>query len=71
MLYDGKRPNELSPEEIEAAVVYCHRMKLWAAQVFERNDAAIEELNEEYARRMGFTLDPDIEDLEPASSEIN
>jgi hypothetical protein len=46
-------------------------MKHWAAQVFERNDAAIQELSAEYASRKGYALDPDIEDLEPASREIN
>lgn len=71
MLYDGKRPGELTDEEIEAAVVYCHRMKHWAASVFERNDAAIAELSAVYAARKGYALEPDIEDLEPASSEIN
>jgi hypothetical protein len=71
MLYDGKRPQELSNEELEAAAVYCHRMKHWTAQVFERNDAAIQELSAEYASRNGYALDPDIEDLEPASRETN
>lgn len=71
MLYDGKSPQELSDEEIQAAVVYCARMKHWAANVFERNDAAIQELSTEFAKRHGYSLEPDIEDLEPASREIN
>jgi hypothetical protein len=59
MLYDGKKPEELTQDELEAAAVYCARMKMWAAQVFEQNDAAIQELSEEHFRRKGVHLDAD------------
>jgi hypothetical protein len=68
MLYDGKRPEELSNDEIEAAAVYCHRMKHWAAQVFEQNDAALIELGEEYGKRLGRELNLD---HTPGTHEIN
>jgi hypothetical protein len=69
MIYDGKRPEELSREELEAAAIYCTRMKHWAAQVFERNDAALMELGEEYASRLGIELEVTIE--QPGAHEIN
>jgi hypothetical protein len=68
MLYDGKRPEELSNDEIEAAAVYCTRMKHWAAQVFEQNDAALIELGEEYGKRLGRDLNLD---HMPGTHEIN
>jgi hypothetical protein len=67
MLYDGKRPEELTREEIEAAAVYCNRMKHWAAMVFEQNDAGLQELAEEYERRLGLHLNinPDPQEARP------
>jgi hypothetical protein len=59
MLYDGKRPEELTRDDIEAAAVYCNRMKHWAAMVFEQNDAGLQELAEEYERRLGLPLNTD------------
>jgi hypothetical protein len=56
MLYDGKRASEMTRDELEAAAVYCNRMKHWAAMVFEQNDAGLLELAEEYERRLGLTL---------------
>jgi hypothetical protein len=57
MLYDGKKPEDLSRDELEAAAVYCARMKHWAALVFEQNDAGLEELAQEYERRLGIKLE--------------
>jgi hypothetical protein len=61
MIYDGKRLEEMSNEELEAAAVYCARMKHQAANIFNLNDAALIELSEEYAKRLGCDLAPDIE----------
>jgi hypothetical protein len=68
MLYDGKRPEELSNDEIEAAAVYCHRMKHHHALMFEQHDAALGELGEEYGKRLGRDLNLD---HMPGTHEIN
>lgn len=59
MTFDGKRIEELSNEELEAAAAYCWRMKHQAARVFELNDAGLQELAQEYAKRHGFDMDPE------------
>lgn len=52
MFYDGKRPEELSNEELEAAAVYCTRMVVQASQIAELNKAGLVELGLEYERRI-------------------
>lgn len=50
--YDGKRPEDLTDEELEAAAVYCTRMVQQASQVAELNRAGLAELGLEYERRL-------------------
>ena len=52
MLYDGKLPEEMTGDELEAAAVYCARMQAQAKQVFELNQAGLVELGLEYERRL-------------------
>jgi len=52
MLYDGKKPEELSPDELEAAAVYCTRKVVEHSQLAELNKAALVELGLEYERRL-------------------
>jgi hypothetical protein len=54
MLFDGKRAEDLSKEELEAAAVYCTRMADQARQVAELNKAGLVELALEYERRLGI-----------------
>lgn len=51
MLYAGKRPEEMTSEELEAAAVYCTQMVERAYQIAELNKAGLEELGQEYERR--------------------
>jgi len=67
MTYDGKTVTELTQDELEAAAVYCARMKQWAAMVFEQNNAGLQELSEEYERRLGVSLLRDV----PNDTTIN
>lgn len=69
MRFAGKEPSEMTNEELEFFAVYCTRAKHEAARVFELNDAGLQELAEEYAKRNGFELEPDA--LEPGRHEIN
>lgn len=59
MTFDGKRIEELTDEELEFAAAYCWRAKHHAAQVFEANDAGLQELAQEYAKRHGYEMEPD------------
>ena len=52
MLFDGKRPEELTDEELEAAAVYCTRAVVQASQVVELNKLGLAELGLEYERRL-------------------
>lgn len=69
MTFGGKDIGELTNEELELAAAYCWRMKNEAARVFELNDAGLQEIAEEYAKRNGFELEPDA--IEPGRHEIN
>jgi len=71
MLYDGKKPEELTKDELEAAAVYCARMKHWAAMVFEQNDAGLAELALEYERRGLHLTVSYINDDEPRPEKMN
>lgn len=52
MLYDGKRPDELSDDELDAAALYCVRMRDQAKAIVDLNDAGLAELVGEYERRL-------------------
>lgn len=52
MLYAGKRPEDMTRGELEAAAVHCARMEAEAAQIRDLNRAALQELAEEYERRL-------------------
>jgi hypothetical protein len=52
MLYDGKKPEELTKDELEAAAVYCTRMMVEAQNMVDLNRAGLIELGLEYERRL-------------------
>lgn len=52
MLYDGKRPRELSAEELDAAEQYCLKTMRDANAVYELNRVGFAELCEERSRRL-------------------
>lgn len=57
MLYAGKRPNEMSDEELEAAAVYCTRKVVEFTEMAELNKQALIELGLEYESRLpGHTV---------------
>ena len=51
MLYDGKRPHEMSAEELEAAEAYCLKTMRDANAVYELNRVGFLEITEEQSRR--------------------
>jgi hypothetical protein len=51
MLYAGKRPEDLSLEELQGALVYCHQHMQNAERVYQLNHAAMAELSIEIDRR--------------------
>ncbi len=55
MLFDGKRPEEMTQDELEAAAVYCVRMEREAQKVASLNRAGLVELALEYERRLGVS----------------
>lgn len=48
----------MTNEELEFFAVYCTRAKNEAARQFELNDAGLQELANEYAKRHGFEIEP-------------
>jgi hypothetical protein len=54
MLFDGKRPDEMTKDELESAAAYCARMVAQAEAVRELNKAGLAELSLEYDRRLGL-----------------
>lgn len=60
MTFGGKRIEDLTNEELELAAAYCWQAKHQAARVFELNDVGLQEIAEEYAKRNGFELEPDV-----------
>ena len=52
MLYDGKRPQEMTGEELDAAALYLVTKRDEAQRMVQLNDAGLAELVDEYERRL-------------------